>query len=113
MNRILQFLPEIEGEEFALLERLTDQMDEKQLQQFAIIYKSRRRDPQNVMIFAIVGLLLIPGLQRFYLGQIGWGILYLFTAGLCLIGSIIDLVNFKSMTYEFNERVANEVAQMV
>lgn len=113
MNRILQFLPEIEGEEFALLERLTDQMDENQLQQFASIYRSRRRDPQNVMIFAIVGLLLVPGLQRFYLGQIGWGILYLFTAGLCLIGSIIDLVNFKSMSYEYNERVANEVAQMV
>lgn len=113
MNRILQYLPEVEGEEFALLERLTEQMDQKQMEQFANIYRSRRRDPQNVMIFSIVGLLLVPGLQRFYLGQIGWGILYLFTAGLCLIGSIVDLVNFKSMAYEYNERVAGEVARMV
>jgi TM2 domain-containing membrane protein YozV len=113
MNRILQYLPEIEGEEYALLERLTEQMDQKQMEQFATIYRSRRRDPQNVMIFSIVGLLLVPGLQRFYLGQIGWGILYLFTAGLCFIGSIVDLVNFKSMAYEYNERVAGEVARMV
>ncbi len=113
MNRILQYMPEVEGEEFVLLERLTEQMDSNQLQQFVGIYRARRRDPQNVMIFSIVGLVLIPGLQRFYLGQIGWGILYLFTAGLCLIGSIVDLVNFKSMAYEYNERIATETARMV
>jgi TM2 domain-containing membrane protein YozV len=113
MNRILKFLPELEGEEFALLEKITDQMDDKQIAQFAMIYRSRRRDPQNVMIFSIVGLLLIPGIQRFYLGQIGWGILYLFTVGLCFIGSIIDLVNYQSMAYQYNERIATETAQML
>jgi TM2 domain-containing membrane protein YozV len=113
MNRVLQFIPEAQGEEHMLLERIVDQMDENQLKQFASVYRSRRRDPQNVMIFSVVGLLLVPGLQRFYLGQIGWGILYLFTAGLCLIGSIIDLVNYKSMAFEYNEKIATEVAQMV
>lgn len=113
MNRVLQFIPEAQGEEHMLLERIVDQMDENQLKQFATVYRSRRRDPQNVMIFSVVGLLLVPGLQRFYLGQIGWGILYLFTAGLCLIGSIIDLVNYKSMAFEYNEKIATEVAQMV
>lgn len=113
MNRVLQFIPEAQGEEFAMLERLTDQMDEDQLRQFSSIYRSRRRDPQNVLIFSIIGLLIIPGLQRFYLNQIGWGILYLLTAGLCLIGSIIDLVNHKTMAQEYNENVANEVVRML
>ena len=113
MNKVLQHIPEAQGEEHMLLERIVDQMDDNQLRQFASVYRSRRRDPQNVMIFSVVGLLLVPGLQRFYLGQIGWGILYLFTAGLCLIGSIIDLVNYKSMAFEYNEKIATEVAQMV
>ncbi len=114
MNRILQYIPNVEGEEFVLLERITEQMDSNQLQQFASIYSSRRREPQTVMIFSILGLLgIIPGLQRFYLGQIGWGILYFFTLGLCFIGSIVDLVNYKSMAYEYNERIATETARMV
>ena len=53
------------------------------------------------------------GIQRFYLGQIGMGILYLFTYGLCLIGTIMDLVNNKSLTNEFNQKAAQEVAMMM
>jgi hypothetical protein len=41
------------------------------------------------------------------------GLLYLFTAGLCLIGSIIDLVNYKAKAFEYNQKVADEVARMV
>lgn len=113
MNRILQHIPELEGEEFMWIERLTEHMDESQLTQFASIYRSRRRDPQNVMIFSVIGLVFLPGLQRFYLGQIGMGILYLFTAGLCFIGSILDLVNYKAKAFEYNQRIADEVARMV
>jgi TM2 domain-containing membrane protein YozV len=53
------------------------------------------------------------GIQRFYLGQIGMGILYLFTGGLCLIGTIMDLVNNKTLTNEFNQKAAQEVAMMM
>jgi TM2 domain-containing membrane protein YozV len=113
MNRILQHIPELEGDEYMWVERLTEQMDENQLRQFAGIYRSRRRDPQNVMIFSVIGLVFLPGLQRFYLGQIGMGILYLFTVGLCFIGSILDLVNYKAKAFEYNQRVADECVRMV
>jgi len=113
MSRILQFIPEAQGEEFVHLERLTEQMDESQLQTFANVYRSRRRDPQNVLILTILGLVVIAGLQRFYLGQIGMGILYLLTGGLCLVGTIIDLVNHKDLTLEYNLKVADEVVRMV
>jgi TM2 domain-containing membrane protein YozV len=113
MNRLLSFIPEAQGEEFVMLEQLTNYMDENQLSQFATVYRSRRRDPQNVLIFSVIGLFVLPGLQRFYLGQIGWGILYFFTAGLCLIGSIIDLINHKSMAQEYNQKIADEVVRRV
>jgi hypothetical protein len=41
------------------------------------------------------------------------GLLYLFTGGLCLIGTIVDLVNHKSLSFEFNQKVARQVAGMV
>ena len=41
------------------------------------------------------------------------GILYLFTAGLCFIGTIIDLINYQDLAMEYNMRMANEAAMMV
>lgn len=113
MNRLLQYLPEIEGEEFMHLERLTEQMSNEQLQTFAVVYRSRRRDPQNVLILTLLGFLILAGLQRFYIGQIGMGILYLLTGGLCLIGTIVDIINYKDLAKEYNLNVANEVVRMV
>lgn len=113
MNRILQYIPEISGEEFMYIDKLTEHITEAQMQNFATVYRSRRRDPQNVLIYTVLGFIVIAGLQRFYLGQIGMGILYLFTGGLCLIGTIVDLVNHKDLTREYNIKVANEVVRMV
>jgi len=113
MSRLLQYLPEIQGEEFLYLERLTEQMDENQLQTFAVVYRGRRRDPQNVLLLTILGFVVLAGLQRFYVGQIGMGILYLLTGGLCLIGTIIDLINHKDLAKEYNMRVADEVVRMM
>ena len=47
--------------------------------------------------------------SRFILGQIGMGILYLFTVGLCFIGTIVDLVNYKQLTLEYNQQQAQEI----
>ena len=113
MNRILNYLPEVQGEEFFYLEKICELMDEEQLRNFSVIYRARRRDPQNVLLLTLVGLVLAAGLQRFYLNQIVWGILYLFTAGFCFIGTIIDLVNYKDLAFEYNQKVASEVARMV
>lgn len=101
------------GKEFAHVELLSDQMNDEQWQQFAIVYGTRRRDEQQMLILSIVGLVFIPGIQRFFVNQIGMGILYLFTVGLCLIGSIIDIVNHKDLAFEYNKAIANEIATMM
>jgi hypothetical protein len=37
------------------------------------------------------------------------GILYLLTGGLCLIGTIVDLINYKNLAFEYNQKVAQEI----
>ena len=113
MNRIFDLLPELEGEEMAYVQQAIKDLNDDDARTFANIYRARRRDPQTVLILSLVGLLAIPGAQRFYLGQIGMGILYLFTAGLCFIGSLIDLINYKTNAQEYNQKVAREVISIV
>lgn len=113
MTNIFQYLPALEGEELVYVQQLVEGMNEKQLQQFAASYSSRRKDPSNILIFALIGFLGIAGIHRFVLDQIGMGILYLLTGGLCLIGTIVDLVNNKTLAFDYNSRVAQEVNMMV
>ncbi len=109
MARALDLLPEIKGEELQYIQAVLDGMSEMEAQKFADIYRSRRKNPQDILIFAIIGLLVVPGLQRFLLNQIGMGLLYLFTIGLCFIGSILDLVNYEKLTFEYNQKVAEAI----
>lgn len=114
MNKLfLIHLPNLEADELNYLKELTGGYTENELEQFVLLYKGKRKDPQTILIVTVLGLFVVAGIQRFMLDQIGMGILYLFTAGLCWIGTIIDLVNYKSMTLEYNQRVAAETARMV
>ncbi len=109
MANILNVLPEIIGEEQMYIQNLIKDMDDQKAQQFANIYRTRRRDPQTILLVTLVGFLGIAGIQRFLVDQIGMGILYLLTGGICLIGTIIDLVNYKRIAFEYNQRQAQEL----
>ena len=113
MAQVLQYLPELAGEELRYIANIFDKMTDERAQEFANVYKARRRDPMLVLVCALGGLLMIPGLQRFILNQIGMGILYLFTIGLCFVGSIVDLVNYQKLTFDYNVLVAEEVLQLI
>ncbi|WP_461486868.1 TM2 domain-containing protein, partial [Pedobacter sp.] len=65
------------------------------------------------LLFTLLGFLGFAGIQRFVVGQIGMGILYILTCGLCFIGTIIDLINHKQITFEHNQRMVFESMQMV
>ncbi|HVB02854.1 MAG TPA: TM2 domain-containing protein [Chitinophagaceae bacterium] len=105
-------LPGLEHDELMFLQNITREMTSDQHRNFFMIYQGRRRDPQTILICCIVSLFLLPGLQRFMLNQIGMGILFFFTLGLCFIGSIIDLVNYRRLTLEFNQQEAALSAAM-
>jgi hypothetical protein len=40
------------------------------------------------------------------------GLLYFFTGGLCIIGTIVDLVNHKDLAMEYNRKMAYESFQI-
>jgi TM2 domain-containing membrane protein YozV len=61
----------------------------------------------------LLGFVLIAGIHRFLTNNIGLGILYVFTGGLCLIGTIVDAVNYDKIAFEYNRRIAEEVMSMV
>ncbi|MHB8905514.1 MAG: TM2 domain-containing protein [Melioribacteraceae bacterium] len=113
MASVYEILPEVMGEEQFYLSGIIKNMDDKQAQQFANIYRPRRKDPQTILLVTLVGFLGIAGIQRFLTDQIGLGILYFFTGGLCLIGTIIDLVNYKKIAFEYNQKEANQIMMMV
>lgn len=96
-----------------LLQETTKDYNEDQLKTFATLYRARRRDPQMILLVTILGFVVVAGLQRFMTGQIGMGLLYLFTAGLCFIGTIIDLINYQDLTFEYNRRMIVESAAVI
>jgi TM2 domain-containing membrane protein YozV len=113
MARIIDVLPELAGEEMLFVQSLISEMDNTKAASFATVYRNKRRDPMLILVLTLVGLVGFAGLQRFLTDQIGMGILYFFTAGLCLIGTIIDLVNYQKLAFEYNQKVAKEAAMMV
>jgi len=113
MANLFQYLPELQGRELVFVQGLTKDFTEAQMMNFANIYRSRRRDPQIILLTTLLGFVAVAGVQRFLIGQIGMGLLYLFTGGLCFIGTIIDLINYQDLAMDFNMRQANEAAMLV
>ncbi len=113
MADIMRLMPDLEGEEMLFVGGLVKEMTDDQAQSFAVAYRAQRRDPTNVLLLTLLGFVVLAGVQRFYLGQIGMGLLYLFTAGFCLIGTIIDVINHKKLAFEHNQLKAQTIATMV
>lgn len=88
-------------------------MDEETAQKFANVYRARRKDPQIILFTALAGFLGVAGVHRLIIEHIGMGILYLLTGGLCFIGTIVDLINYKNLAFEYNRNVAQEVRSLI
>jgi len=100
--------PGITAEEMALLQQGTAALDENQKRYFYMVYSGKRKNPQDILLFTLLGFIWIAGIQRFAVGQIGMGLLYFFTGGFCWIGTIVDLINYKEIALEFNRKMAYE-----
>lgn len=113
MANVFHFMPDLDGEELTYVNVLLASMDDAQAQQFTLMYRARRKDPQMMLILTLLGFLGLAGIQRFVINQIGMGILYFLTGGLCYVGTIIDLVNYRKLANEYNQRQAYEVASLM
>ncbi|NHA07812.1 TM2 domain-containing protein [Mucilaginibacter sp. HC2] len=95
-------------EEFAVLQQATASLTENQQRYFINIYGGKRRNPQDIMLATLLGFVGVSGVQRFMTDQIGMGLVYFFTAGFCFIGTIVDLINYKSIANDYNKEMAFE-----
>ena len=112
MQKILNLIPEAELDEAQFLSNLLKNKSDEQVFNFVNIYRTRRRDSQVILLTALLGFVGFAGIHRFIINHIGMGVLYFFTGGLCLIGTIIDLINHKSLTFEYNQKVAFDINRL-
>lgn len=110
---ILKYLYDITPEELLTINSRIKDFNDNEVSQFCMIYRSKRKDPQLILILCLIGLVGVAGLQRFFVGQIGMGILYFFTAGLCFVGTIIDAINYKQLAQEYNAKMITETLSML
>ena len=103
-KELLDLFPELTYPELEILEHETRDLDAETLRSFAIRYKGRRQDEKIILIMACIGFLGVSGIHRFMVRQPLMGVIYLLTGGLCLIGTIIDIIKYKSLTLEYNHK---------
>lgn len=105
---ILQYLYDATPEEFSVINNRVSGFSDSQITQFCQVYKSKRKDPQLILITCLLGFVGFAGIHRFLTDNLGLGILYFFTAGLCFVGTIVDLLNYKSLAMEYNGKMIAE-----
>ncbi|MES2004537.1 MAG: TM2 domain-containing protein [Bacteroidota bacterium] len=110
---LVNMVPSIEGEELVYLQMLTQELNEEKLFNFISLYNGKRRKTDQVLLGCVLGFVCVGGVQRFMVGQNAMGLLYLFTGGLCLIGTIMDTINHKRLTFEYNQKMARESMAMI
>jgi TM2 domain-containing membrane protein YozV len=114
MNTSLMMqIPAVEPDELVFLQSMTSNLQEDKLKMFIAVYNGKRRKKETILLCCLLGFVLAGGIQRFVVGQIGMGILYFFTGGLCLIGTIVDIINHKQLTLKYNQKMAIESMRMV
>jgi|EP01037_Dinobryon_pediforme_P007273 TM2 domain-containing membrane protein YozV len=104
--------PGITPEEMAFLQQGTAELNDNQKKYFYMTYAGKRKSPQDILIFTLIGFFGVAGVQRFVLGEVVMGLLFLFTGGFCAIGTIVDLVNYKTLASDYNRKMAYECYQM-
>lgn len=108
-KEIIYLLPNIELSEVEMLIQLTENMTEEQKINFLRLYRLERKDPNLGLVFTLFGFGGFAGIQRFYVNDIAFGVLYLITAGFCFIGTVIDIINYKEIVFKHNHILAKKV----
>jgi TM2 domain-containing membrane protein YozV len=93
------------------LERMKAGLSDSERMQLDMEIRDQRKDTGTLAALACLGFVGIAGIHRFMLGKIGTGILWLLTGGICIVGTIVDLVNIGSMVREYNYQTEYRVIQ--
>jgi TM2 domain-containing membrane protein YozV len=105
-QKILSRIPGMTPEESVFVDNIAQSLSDEQIDKFIVFYGGSRKSPDQILLFCLLGLISVAGIHRFVLGNIGMGILYFFTGGLCIIGTIVDAVNHKKLANDYNYKLA-------
>lgn len=108
--KITLLFAHLDVEESFSVKQIIDSLDEGQQEQFANVYLGKRRDTTLIMICILAGFVGFNGLHRLITDRIGLGLVYFFTCGFLLIGTIIDLFRYKIIARTYNTKMAVETA---
>lgn len=86
-------------------------MTDQQKMLFVSQYNAAKKDSATAIILSV--LLGWFGIDRFYVGDVGLGLLKLFTGGLCGILWLIDIFLIGKKVAEVNRAKAQEIAQAI
>lgn len=106
-------LPNVEAEEVAFLEQITNKISEEEKTQFYFLYASRRRNPIHTLLATLCGFVGFAGVQRFLVGNVVLGVLYFITGGFLFVGTIWDLLSYKRLTANYNNQTAYECLRLL
>lgn len=112
-QQLIMMIPGLSAEEIPGIKAATEGMTDNQAGQFIAIYGANRKSGQTLLLLSLVGFLGVAGIQRFLVGHVGMGVVYLLTLGFCGIGTIVDAVNSNRMAAEYNHAQALKAASMV
>lgn len=86
---------------------MTADLDDSKKAIFNTQYNGERKDPGTAVILALFLF------DRFWLGDIGLGILKYITLGGCGIWTLIDLFTASGRCHDYNRRKAEEILQTI
>lgn len=97
--------------EFTITEQqmMMQDLSDQQKMLFTSQYESVKKDRGTVLILSV--LLGTLGVDRFMIGDVGMGMLKLFTFGLCGILWLIDIFTIRGKVDDLNRKNANEIYQ--
>ena len=112
-QQMFMMMPNLQPEELMFIQEIMKDMTDEDQKQFLMYYQGKRKDQQTMLILTLIGFFGIAGIQRFMIGDTVMGILYFLTIGFCGIGTIIDAINIRKMTIDYNQKQAIEAAHIV
>lgn len=65
-----------------------------------------------MLMFCVISI-FIPGVQRFIMGETTMAVLYFFTGGFFFVMTIMDLINYRKLSLELNQKIAYETLQII
>ncbi len=95
-------------EEYDFIHHASAGLNDNQTQTFMLVYNSRRKNPTDILLVTLLGFLGFAGIQRFMTGRFILGFLYLITGGFFGIGTVIDMLTYRSITNDYNRQLAYE-----